>query len=37
VVGYSLDEVATACACSLASVKRYIERAEAEIAVVARG
>jgi RNA polymerase sigma-70 factor, ECF subfamily len=32
VVGYSLDEVATACACSLASVKRYLERAESEIA-----
>jgi RNA polymerase sigma-70 factor (ECF subfamily) len=32
VVGYSLDEVATACDCSLASVKRYLTRAEAEIA-----
>ena len=32
VVGYSLDEVATACECSLASVKRYLSRAEAEIA-----
>lgn len=31
VVGYSLDEVATACACSLASVKRYLDRAESEI------
>ncbi len=33
VVGYSLDEVATACDCSLASVKRYLGRAEAELAV----
>lgn len=32
VVGYSLDEVATACACSLASVKRYLDRADASIA-----
>lgn len=32
VVGYSLEEVATACDCSLASVKRYLTRAEAEIA-----
>jgi RNA polymerase sigma-70 factor (ECF subfamily) len=32
VVGYSLDEVATACECSLASVKRYLVKAEAEIA-----
>ncbi len=32
VVGYSLDEVATACDCSLASVKRHLTRAEAEIA-----
>lgn len=32
VVGYSLEEVATACECSLASVKRYLTKAEAEIA-----
>lgn len=32
VVGYSLDEVATACDCSLASVKRYLGRAEAAVA-----
>ncbi|MEZ4403760.1 MAG: sigma-70 family RNA polymerase sigma factor [Kofleriaceae bacterium] len=31
VVGYSLDEVATACDCSLASVKRYLAKAEAAI------
>lgn len=38
VVGYSLDEVATACACSLASVKRYLGRAEAELATaIGRG
>ena len=41
VVGFSLDEVATACDCSLASVKRYLGRAEAAVAVhageVARG
>ena len=28
VIGYSLEEVATACACSLASAKRYLARAE---------
>ena len=33
VIGCSLDEIATACDCSLASVKRYLERAEAGIAV----
>jgi RNA polymerase sigma-70 factor (ECF subfamily) len=33
VVGYSLDEVATACDCSLASVKRYLERAERELRI----
>lgn len=32
VIGYSLDEVATACDCSLASVKRYLGRAEAAVA-----
>jgi|JI10StandDraft_1071094.scaffolds.fasta_scaffold51261_2 RNA polymerase sigma-70 factor (ECF subfamily) len=32
VIGYSLDEVATACDCSLASVKRYLTRAEEAIA-----
>lgn len=31
VVGCSLEEVATACDCSLASVKRYLTRAEAEL------
>lgn len=31
VIGYSLDEVATACDCSLASVKRYLGRAEAAV------
>ncbi len=31
VIGYSLDEVATACDCSLASVKRYLVRAEAAV------
>ena len=32
VIGYSLDKVATACDCSLASVKRYLGRAEAAVA-----
>jgi RNA polymerase sigma-70 factor (ECF subfamily) len=32
VVGYSLEEVAIACECSLASVKRYLVKAEAMIA-----
>ncbi len=31
VVGCSLDEVAVACDCSLASVKRYLGRAEAAV------
>ena len=31
VVGYSLDEVACACDCSLASVKRHLARAEAAL------
>ncbi len=31
VVGYSLDEVACACDCSLASVKRHLTRAEAAL------
>ncbi len=33
VVGYSLEEVATACDCSLASVKRYLARAERELQI----
>ncbi|HVV82645.1 MAG TPA: sigma-70 family RNA polymerase sigma factor [Kofleriaceae bacterium] len=35
VVGYSLDEVASACDCSLASVKRHLTRAEAALAAAA--
>lgn len=34
VVGYSLDEVACACDCSLASVKRHLARAEAALTEV---
>jgi RNA polymerase sigma-70 factor, ECF subfamily len=37
VVGYSLDEVACACDCSLASVKRHLARAEAALDLAAGG
>ena len=37
VVGYSLDEVAVACACSLASVKRHLARADLALAITITG